>query len=276
MRSKPGKADTFYRLFGLLVWPLGLVFVQPVRFRHGDIVVLVDSTWDSPAMLEALFAARDHNGIQVGAMLHDLFPLTLPHMCQASTVTGYTDWFQQVVKGVDFFIANSAATTGALKKYLQQSGPALALGLPAGHFRLGAELHQAPALPSQNPLPSLPGFVVLAVGTIEPRKNYQVILDALDLLWGKYDISLVIVGRPGWSNDDIMTRLCEHPQAGARLLHLDDADDSTLAACYQRADALVCASWAEGFGLPIVEGLRHGAPVLASAIDAFREVGGDA
>ncbi|HEY7775920.1 MAG TPA: glycosyltransferase, partial [Kineobactrum sp.] len=51
---------------------------------------------------------------------------------------------------------------------------------------------------------------------------------------------------------------------------------ATLNACYQRADALVCASWAEGFGLPIVEGLRHGAPVVASDIDAFREVGGDA
>ncbi len=272
-----GNSESFYRLFGLLAWPLGFLFVAPVRFRPGDIVVLVDSTWDSPAMLGRLFATREGDGIQVGAMLHDLFPLTLPQMCQTSTVTGYTEWFERVAKGVDFFITNSAATTRALEAHLQQAGPASARDLPAGHFRLGAEVHlQSQTLPDTHPLESVAGFVVLAVGTIEPRKNYKVILDALDQLWDKHDVTLVIVGRPGWSSEDILACLREHPQRGTRLLHLDDADDATLTACYQRADALVCASWAEGFGLPIVEGMRHGAPVLASAIDVFQEVGGDA
>jgi glycosyltransferase involved in cell wall biosynthesis len=272
-----GGSEAFYRVFGLLLWPLGCLFVKRVRFCPGDVVVLVDSTWDCPAMLEALFAARQREGIKVGAMLHDLFPLTLPHMCQASTVAGYTGWFAHITRGVDFFITNSAATTETLQTYLQQAGPASALDLPAGHFRLGAELQrQAPTLTEPNPLQALPGFVVLAVGTIEPRKNYQVILDALDLLWDKHDVSLVIVGRPGWHSESFLARLSQHPQVGARLLHLDDADDATLAACYQRADALVCASWAEGFGLPIVEGMSHGAPVLASDIAVFREVGGAA
>src|SRR5690606_2317762 len=117
----------------------------------------VDSTWDSPAMLEALFAARRRDGIQVGAMLHDLFPLTIPDMCQASTVAGYTDWFQQVVDGVDFFITNAATTTRALEDQLQQTGPASARCLPAGNFRLGAELHQTQARSGSNPLQSLPG-----------------------------------------------------------------------------------------------------------------------
>ncbi|WP_339616208.1 glycosyltransferase family 1 protein [uncultured Gilvimarinus sp.] len=271
-----GNSDGFYRVLGLLLWPLGFLFVAPMRFRQGDIVVLVDSTWDSPAMLEALFAAREHSGIQVGAMLHDLFPLTIPQMCQASTVAGYTGWFQQVSEGADFFITNSAATTQALERYVQQAGPVNARSLPAGNFRLGAELHQSSVLSGPNPLQAVPGFVVLAVGTIEPRKNYQVILDALDLLWHQHDVTLVIVGRPGWSNAEVAARLREHPQAGTRLRHFDNADDATLSACYQRADAMVCASWAEGFGLPIVEGMRHGAPVVASDIDAFREVGGDA
>ncbi|WP_020210031.1 glycosyltransferase family 4 protein [Gilvimarinus chinensis] len=277
VESVRSNSDRFYRVLGLVVWPLGFLFVKPVRFRRGDIVVLVDSTWDSPAMLEALFEAQGRDGIQVGAMLHDLFPLTIPHMCQASTVAGYTGWFQQVSKGVDFFITNSVATSRALEAQLQKSGPERARTLPVGNFRLGAEMFPSPALrPDSSSIQSLQGFVVLAVGTIEPRKNYPVILNALDLLWDEYDISLVIVGRPGWASEDVMTRLREHPQKGGRLVHLDDADDATLNACYERADALVCASWAEGFGLPIVEGLRHGAPVVASDIDAFREVGGDA
>ncbi|MDO3387327.1 glycosyltransferase family 1 protein [Gilvimarinus sp. SDUM040013] len=271
-----GNSDGFYRVFGLLMWPLGFLWVKRVRFSRGDIVILVDSTWDSPAMLEALFSAREREGIQVAPMLHDLFPLTLPQMCQARTVAGYTGWFQQVSERADFFITNSAATTQALKGHLQLAGAARARELPAGNFRLGAELHQeAQALTGSNPLEALSGFVVLAVGTIEPRKNYKIILDALDLLWETHDVSLVIVGRPGWSSESVMARLREHPQKGQQLMHLDDADDATLNACYRRADALVCASWAEGFGLPIVEGLRHGAPVVASDIDVFREVGGE-
>ncbi|MDO6746284.1 glycosyltransferase family 4 protein [Gilvimarinus sp. 1_MG-2023] len=271
-----GGSNLFYRVFGLLMWPLGFLSVKPVHFRRGDIIVLVDSTWNAPAMLETLFDASEHEGIQVGAMLHDLFPLTLPHMCQASTVAGYTGWFQQVIKGVDFFITNSAATTQALEAYLQESGPESARRLPAGNFRLGAEVPQSTGLSEANSLQSLPGFVVLAVGTIEPRKNYQVILEALDLLWDKHNVTLVIVGRPGWANEEVMARLHEHPHNGLRLQHFDNASDATLTECYQRADALVCASWAEGFGLPVVEGMRHGAPVLASDIEAFREVGGDA
>lgn len=270
-------SDGFYNLFGLLMWPLGFAFVKRVSFRQDDIVVLVDSTWDSPAMLEALFAARERDGILVAPMFHDLFPLTMPQMCQASTVAGYSGWFQQVTAGADFFITNSYATTRTLEGYLKQEGLASALSVPAGNFRLGAELHNQPRASQSATLPpSLSGFVVLAVGTIEPRKNYKIILDALDLLWDNGSVSLVIVGRPGWHSDEIMDRIREHPQQGVRLFHLDDADDNTLDACYQRANALVCASWAEGFGLPIVEGMRHGAPVLASDIDAFREVGGDA
>ncbi len=275
LRRGRGNHETLYRLFGLLAWPGGLFFAEPVRFHRGDIVVLVDSTWDSPAMLEALFTARDRDGIRVGAMLHDLFPLTIPQMCQTRTVENYVDWFQRVAAEVDFFIANSAATNRALENYLGEHPDLRGRPLVTGHFRLGAEL-TSPVPITPDPLLALSGFVVLAVGTLEPRKNYTVILDALDSLWEQPDVILVIVGRPGWAHDEILQRIRGHRLLGSRLLHLDDADDATLAAAYRRADILVCASWAEGFGLPIVEGIRHGLPVLASDIDVFREVGGAA
>ncbi|MDP4788938.1 MAG: glycosyltransferase family 4 protein [Haliea sp.] len=278
MRSGAGE-DAFYKLFGIIAWPLIFFHVSRVNFRAGDIVVLVDSTWNSPAMLEALLAARETRGIQLGVMLHDLFPLTIPEMCHPTTVSGYEWWFNRVAPSADFFLTNSAATGHSLDLYLEANPDLRLRPWRTGSFRLGAEL-SAPVetplkLTAGLPCPPL-GFVVLAVGTIEPRKNYAAILDALDMLWDQIGVTLILVGRPGWSNADIMQRIRSHRYLGTRLFHLDNADDADLEAAYQRAECLVCASWAEGFGLPIVEGLCHGLPVIASDIKVFREVGGDA
>jgi len=278
LRRPTSTREGFYRLLGLLGMLRLLPALKPQRWRRGDIVVLVDSTWDSPAMLCALFTARRRDGIVVGAMLHDLFPLTIPHMCDATTVARYRAWFDSIIGEVDFVITNSQATTRALDRYLDEH-PALAdRSLPRGHFRLGADLADpsCSATPAVDPCGEVGGFVVLVVGTIEPRKNHTVILDAMDMLWDEHAVTLIVIGRPGWLDRDIIERMRGHPWQGTRLLHLDDVDDATLVAAYRRADALVCASWAEGFGLPIVEGLHHGLPVLASDIEAFREVGGDA
>ena len=67
--------------------------------------------------------------------------------------------------------------------------------------------------------------------------------------------------------------LHEHVEQGKRLFWFEDASDAELDFLYSRAKGLVLASFAEGFGLPIVEGFAAGVPVLASDIPVFREVG---
>jgi len=118
---------------------------------------------------------------------------------------------------------------------------------------------------------SISGEYVLFVGTVEPRKGLPVLADALARI-GRPELTLVIAGPSGWGADtDAM--LAAVPGPVRRLGFLSAAD---LAAV--RAGAAVCAlpSWAEGFGLPALEALAAGAPLVTSAGTALEEVTGDA
>jgi alpha-1,2-rhamnosyltransferase len=115
------------------------------------------------------------------------------------------------------------------------------------------------------------------VGTIEPRKGHAEVLEAFRLLWASGSPArLLVIGRIGWMVDDLVRAMHSSPELGRRLHVINDAGDGDLAAAYQGSVALIAASQVEGFGLPIIEALRAGLPVLAADIPVFREVGADA
>ena len=111
---------------------------------------------------------------------------------------------------------------------------------------------------------------ILAVGTIEPRKRYDLLLDALDHVNER--VHLIVVGHPGWNTDSVQARLRSHP----RVTWLHGVDDARLAQFYAEAVALAFPSRAEGFGLPAVESMASGTPVVSSGGGALREVMRDA
>jgi glycosyltransferase involved in cell wall biosynthesis len=117
-----------------------------------------------------------------------------------------------------------------------------------------------------------PGFL-LAVGTIEPRKNYPRLLAAYRLLKARGPAPpLVVVGRVGWAYGRALDQLRAEP--GVRLLgHVDDA---TLRGLYQSAAALAFPSLYEGFGLPLLEAMADGLPVVAGRAGALPELAADA
>jgi glycosyltransferase involved in cell wall biosynthesis len=118
------------------------------------------------------------------------------------------------------------------------------------------------------------GDYVLFVGTAEPRKGLDTLLDAWSgpALRGQ---SLVVVGPRGWGGVDVTQ--------GARVRGIEDrvivtgrVDDLDLAALYSGASLVVMPSRAEGFGLPVLEAMTLGVPVVTSDDPALREVGGGA
>ncbi|MBO9358370.1 MAG: glycosyltransferase family 4 protein [Thermomicrobium sp.] len=117
---------------------------------------------------------------------------------------------------------------------------------------------------------------VIAVGTVEPRKGYPVLLQAVERAAENIpDLQLVIVGATGWLAEPIERALEEAQQRG-RVFRLRRISDQTLAALYSAAAAFVTASFYEGFNFPLLEALACGAPAIATDIPVHREVAGNA
>ena len=116
---------------------------------------------------------------------------------------------------------------------------------------------------------------ILAVGTLEPRKNLPTLLRAFARIKDDVDHQLVLVGPEGWLTGELKNTLQEL-NLGDRVRLTGFISDEELGGWYSGADLFVFPSYYEGFGLPAIEAMRCGAPVLASDNSAFPEVVGDA
>lgn len=118
---------------------------------------------------------------------------------------------------------------------------------------------------------------LLFVSNIEPRKNIISIVIAFNSLKQKYKIEhdLVLIGRKGWNYQSIFAAIEASPYK-QHIYHLDYLSDELVALFYARADVFVYPSYYEGFGLPVLEAMTLGAPVVASNTSSLPEVTGDA
>jgi glycosyltransferase involved in cell wall biosynthesis len=116
---------------------------------------------------------------------------------------------------------------------------------------------------------------ILAVGTLEPRKNYARLLEAYAMLRQRgMPQRLVIAGALGWLYEPIYEQL--HKLQLEQSVTIVRPDDEMLLALYQSADTFICASLYEGFGIPLLEALACGTPVACSNSSSMPEVVGDA
>lgn len=117
---------------------------------------------------------------------------------------------------------------------------------------------------------------LLSVGTLEPRKNIEGLLEAFARVARELPHQLILVGQDGWSVAPIH-RLLRDPRLAGRVRRVGYVETHhDLAAFYAAAEALVFPSHYEGFGLPVLEAMASGCPVIASNRASIPEVGGDA
>jgi len=121
----------------------------------------------------------------------------------------------------------------------------------------------------------LPERFVLFVGTLEPRKNIERIIGAWERAHADADVELVLVGRDGWKTESIH-RAIETSPLRRHLHRRDHLPDTALPTLYSAARALVWPSHFEGFGLPPLEAMACGTPVITSRVSSLPEVCGDA
>jgi glycosyltransferase involved in cell wall biosynthesis len=208
-------------------------------------------------------------GLRPVFFLHDLIPISHPEYCRAGEAERHhrrLDTMLSVGRGL---VVNSRATLDDLEAY----AGARHLALPPCAV--------APLAPGSLPAPSRgrplkkPYFVVL--GTIEPRKNHLLLLHVWRRLvaeLGEAAPQLVVIGQRGWECEQVVDLLDRCTALQGHVAELPRCEDDELATWLAHAQALLFPSFTEGFGMPLVEALTLGVPVIASDLPVFREVAG--
>ena len=233
---------------------------------HENVYLLVSHTWaDRPGPIETL----RRKGVKFVPLVHDLIPATHPEYASAAGAARHHRRIEAFATLADGIIVNSDATARELLPHLPEQADRPPI--------LAAPLGIDTPLPDPSfPIPVEPYFV--CIGTIEPRKNHLLLLNTWRVLaerLGSNAPKLLLIGRRGWENENILDMLERCPALVGLVREYSDLPDRGLARLLQGARALLFPSFAEGYGLPLAEALSLGVPAICSDLPALREVGGD-
>jgi alpha-1,2-rhamnosyltransferase len=283
----------FYAFFRILGLPIAIPIIilkkigyDPIQLRtipletkQGDTLVLLDSSWQIQNF--SLVESLKNQGLKILVVIYDILPVLRKEFFHSRLVSMFQTWFNWVIQITEGAICISKTVQLELEEELKgRLTKDQFQNMQFGYFHLGCELD----LKKQNQLGndrvkqvfSKENNVYLAVGTIEPRKNHIYLLDSFDDLWNLgYNINLCIVGKSGWKNEDFFERLKNHDRLNSNIFVFEDLDDNELEYIYSNSHCLLIPSYAEGFGLPVVEAMQKGLPVMASDIPVFHEIGGN-
>ncbi|WP_322867319.1 glycosyltransferase family 4 protein [Aquicoccus sp. G2-2] len=211
---------------------------------------------------------------KIAVMVHDTIPLDHPLYQTPEAVVRFEHMLGRVREKADLVIYNSAATRRAAEGYMADWG-----GAPRGVVaHLGVEV----ATPEPGALPKgVPpdGVYFVSVGTLEPRKNHMLLIEIWERLVKQTPPQevphLVICGHRGWKNEELFFRLDRSQLMGAYIHELPGLSDGAVAALLHGAAGALYPSFAEGYGLPMIEAAASGVPVLCADLPVYREVLGD-
>jgi glycosyltransferase involved in cell wall biosynthesis len=254
---------------------------QVIVVRQNDLVFMLDSTWERMERFDAFVAEIKAARAELVWMVYDLVPILVAGTCHPGMPPVFRAWLEYAVRHSDGFVCISEATRVDLEEFITAS-PYSGENRPwSRSLHLGSDLESGvvgePTEVSAGVVAALQGRpYCIAVGTLEPRKDYDTILLAFELLWSEgRDECLVMVGKAGWNVESLVARIRSHAELGRRLFWLDHASDADLSHLLLGSAALVQASVLEGFGLPVVEAGSQGIPLVLSDIAVFREIAGD-
>lgn len=254
----------------------------PVALQRGDVFLGLDLAPNHVPNNRALYEDMRRHGVAIYFVVYDLLPVLHPEMFNPGAAPWFTRWLETVGSLADGLLCISQAVADDLLTWLETARLRHPSTLRIGWFHLGADIDAS--LPSSGVTAAEEAMLaqtqqrptLLMVGTLEPRKMHGQAFDAVDRLWrAGTDVNLVIIGHSGWMTTALAEALAAHPEQGRRLFWQPRASDETLRRLYRQSSALLAASVAEGFGLPLIEAAQYGLPVIARDIPVFREVCGE-
>jgi len=210
-------------------------------------------------------------GLRPIYLIHDLIPITHPQYCREGEAVRHRERIRNALQSASGLIVNSVATERDLAQFARDEVLAMPPSLIAWLGVDGLVDASVPNRPTARP------YFVL-VGTIEARKNHLLILQVwaeLVATLGAEAPELIIIGQRGWEAEAATAILDDPGALRGHVRELARCDDDMLHELLAGARALLMPSFVEGFGLPLIEALQAGTPVLASDLEVFREIAGD-
>lgn len=243
-------------------------------FNPGDL-------WWQKGYVAALCDLKKRTGVRIVQMIHDLYVLQRPDWSPAGFSKVFTRQFRGIAPHVDGWLTSSAFVKAEIAQRLQESSlhqPPIDV-LPMGWDSFSRSTVNIPGggqvILDRHGIGRRP--FVLFVGTVEPRKNLSLLLDAMEALrrrLGNLVPALVVAGGYGWRARSVRRRLLKGEKEGD-LFWVKNLSDEELRTFYRRARFTVMPSHGEGWGLAVQESIALGVPCIATSGGATREAGRD-
>jgi glycosyltransferase involved in cell wall biosynthesis len=212
---------------------------------------------------------QPHRSIRYAAYVHDVLPLTNPELWPLSKLLVKRAAFSSLRRFRPTVFTSTEYNAHQIKRLLGLSARVVPFGCGQLHDGQADEALRAPLADGKPYL--------IYIGALEPRKNLDVVVEALALgVLDIGDLDLIVVGTGDSSYISKLKRQISAERLQQRVRFYSELPRESALSLVATASALVFPSRAEGFGLPILEALALGTPVVASGIPAVRDWAGDA
>ena len=205
--------------------------------------------------------------------VHDLIGMLFPQNLPPASRFYWSRWLPFTIRAADAIIADSVATRDDLNRLL---------GIPIQRIHvvyLGVQERFKPQ-PAERVSALRERYLlsrpfILYLGTLEPRKGIDTLIDAFAQIAGSHAIDLIIAGKKGWWWNSLSAQIGRH-NLEQRIHFLDYVPDEDLPTLFSAASLFAFPSRYEGFGLPVLEAMACGTPVVCANTSSLPEVTGDA
>lgn len=253
-------------------------YIPVDEMEAGSVFFDVNSSWHTLPNRSWLLPRLKNRQIRVIPLLHDIIPIRYPQYMVGQTLMRFMEFLTAHMTYADDIIV----TTDAVKEDVQQlfreldlpEKPIHKIGLGADFSTDKSQNNAEEAIDSEVERMIEGRRFLLTVGTVEPRKNQKVLVEAYEKALADMGIDVVIVGHIGWEMEGFLKRIKSNRNYNKGLYCLTNCNDATLNYLYQNAFMVVFPSYIEGYGLPTIEALINGVPIACSDIPVMREVGG--
>ena len=238
----------------------------------------LDSVWNNEYQRVKLYKKLKEFGFTIYNFVYDLIPVLFPTLVKDKTRNSFDSFLSAIYTYSDFVFFDSKCAKNDFINFKKKHNNSREIGTKVVY--LGSDFmktKQSQFIAENDKYKSLlDKKYILFVGTIEPRKQQPLLVEAFEELYKKNkDLHIIFIGSIGWTVEDFKNYLYNHPLKDKNIHHLVGIDDNTLNLFYQNAFLVTYLSNYEGYGLPIAESLLHGNITITSNNSSMPEVGKD-